>query len=378
MLRSVVLSLLLLTGCAAAPAPTPFEVPRWSPHDPGELPPALASLYVLDAAGWDGGLLVAGEYAAPALFTSPDGHAWTARAPEGFSLFLRGRSVAAHASAAYVLGGSRDEVVVWRTEDGERWERSPLPDSARDDPFMTIAAGPRGVVVIGYDHPAMGLGATDDPDGFQGFRVWHAEDGRSFGQAVTIADDEPAGVLPRLTATQDGFLLHDSDLGLSDGTPLFRSADGTTWTYIGDGLPQGYRDATGRIGSLTFVLGRDADGLHARYRRDDEPGWSAGSIDLGRLPDAGVTDRDHQWAVDAHPWGRGALAIGRTDDGAAGLVWTSPDGITWTRMPVRDHGFDRLAEVPAVASTRDRTFLFGVVDSPPNQELRLWSAPLRG
>ncbi|MFI9009602.1 hypothetical protein ACIGNX_20470 [Actinosynnema sp. NPDC053489] len=45
---------------------------------------------------------------------------------------------------------------------------------------------------------------------------------------------------------------------------------------------------------------------------------------------------------------------------------------------MRDSGFDRLAELTAVASTRDRAFLFGAVGFPPAQQVHVWSAPLNG
>ncbi|QQQ75123.1 hypothetical protein IOD16_29040 [Saccharothrix sp. 6-C] len=381
--RVVVGALLaVLVGCGAAPEPPPsFAPPRWSEQDRSELPAELASLYVRAAIGWDGGLLVAGDYPEPALFSSPDGRKWTEQAPEGFGDHLRGQPFAAYGSTAYVLGGAAGEVAVWRTEDGTTWQRTPLPYGDLDDPFMAIAAGPHGVLVVGSDgfDYAAGLEAEHTPEDFFGFEFWHSADGEEFRYAgdLTLARTV-IGITPRVVATDDGFLLHDSgaygvDVFRED-TPLYRSTDGESWQYVGDGLPIGTRLAVGRAGSLTFVLGQSPSGLYARYRRDGDSGWSDGAIDLGRLPDDAVVPATGQWPTAVHPWGTGFIAIGRTERGEAGLVWSSPDGITWTRSPVRGSGFDRLAELVAVASSRGETLLFGLEGFPPDVRVHLWRA----
>ncbi|NUT46826.1 MAG: hypothetical protein HOV94_05820 [Saccharothrix sp.] len=378
--------LTVLAACGAAPEPPPsFAPPQWSELDRSGLPPKLASLYVRDAIGWDGGLLVAGDFPEPALFSSADGREWTEQAPEGFADYLRGRPFAAYGSTAYVLGGAPGRVAVWRTEDGRTWQRSPLPHGDRDDPFMAIAAGPHGVLVVGsdgFDYDA-GMEAEHTPEDFYGFEFWHSADGEEFRYAGDLSLAREVGDLsPRVVATEDGFLLHDSGAYASgvfrEDTPLYRSTDGEVWDYVGEGLPIGSRLAAGRAGGLTFVLGQSPDGLYARYRRDGDSGWSDGSVDLGRLPDGGVVPGDRQRVTAVHPWGRGFVAVGGTDLGEAGLVWWSPDGVTWIRMSVRDNGFDRVNEVVAVASSRGRAVLFGVAGFPPDSALHLWGAEVSG
>jgi hypothetical protein len=378
-----IVSLVLLVSCTtttAPPASSP-ELPRWSARDSAELPAKLASRYVRAAIGWNGGLLVGAEYPEPALFASPDGSQWTEQAPEGFDKYLRGQPFAAYGPTAFVLGSGLGEVVVWRTEDGTTWERAALPDSDREDPFMAIAAGPHGVLVVGsdwFDYNA-GLEAEHTPDDFFGFEFWHSADGRSFRYAGTLSlARDVGGVFPRVVATEDGFLLHNFDSGtvFDDDTPVFRSTDGAAWESTGDGLPTGSRLAAGRAGDLIFVLGQDVNGrLFARHRRDGDSTWSSGVIDLGRMPDAGVVPRDQQRPILVHPWGSGFMAVGGTTGATnVGVVWTSPDGVTWTRMPVRDNGFDQVVKLMAVASSRGVTYLFGVTDHPPAQRVRLWQA----
>ncbi|MFD1149960.1 hypothetical protein [Saccharothrix hoggarensis] len=389
---ALLLLVVFLAACTPAPkaVPVSFDPPRWSAHDRSELPARLATAYVAAAVGWVGGLLVAADFPEPVLFASPDGDRWTEQAPAGFERYLRGQPMATHGSTAYVLGGGPGEIAVWRTGDGTTWDRTVLPDrdpdpvrdpdgdtapdSEGEQPFAAIAAGPHGVLVVVPD--GFELEFERAPGDFSGFDVWHSADGRSFRHTGSVPLDRESAILqPAVTATADGFLLHDTDDPFRDDTPLFRSADGVDWEPVGDGLPLGSRLTAGRIGDLTFVLGRETDdALYARYRRDGDDTWHAGHTDLGRLPDAGVVARDQQWITSVRQWGGGFLAVGRTEHGAGGLVWTSPDGIRWTRMPVRDNGFEGIYEMRAVASSRGRTYLFGTAGFPPDQQLFVWRA----
>lgn len=378
----------LLIACTPGPGPQPsFTPPRWTTQAHPDVPAKLVSLGVEAAIGWDGGLLVAGELPEPALFLSTDGRQWVERSlPHGVSDHLRGQPFAAHGPTAYALGSVQGRMQVWRTEDGTTWERTPLPfsDGDQSTAFATaIAAGPRGVLVARADQYDHGVepGAAHSPRDSYGFEFWHSADGRVFRHAGTLPLAREAGFLmPAVVATHDGFLLHDSDAyaegAYRDDTPMYRSEDGEDWEHIGEGLPIGSRLAAGRTGDLTFVLG-DArgSGLDARYRRDGERSWRSGSIDLGILPDAGVRPRGQQRVTLAHPWNGGFLAAGTTTEGErCGLVWTSPDGITWTRVPVRDNGFDQDVELAAVASSRGTTVLVGMVGIWPDHEVRIWRA----
>ncbi|MGR6919264.1 hypothetical protein ACU635_33885 [[Actinomadura] parvosata] len=62
-------------------------------------------------------------------------------------------------------------------------------------------------------------------------------------------------------------------------------------------------------------------------------------------------------------WGTGFIALGNTLGGdgreTAGLVWYSADGSAWTRMPVRDNGFDTAAQLMDVAVSRGKAVLVG-------------------
>jgi hypothetical protein len=246
---------------------------------------------------------------------------------------------------------------------------------------MAITAGPHGVLVVGtngFDYDA-GMDAKHTPEDFYGFEFWYSPNGREFSYAGGLSTPrEVDSITPRVVATRDGFLLHDdaryygADTYRND-TPMYQSEDGENWEYIGKGLPIGYRFAAGRTGDMTFMLGAaEGTGLYARYRRDNDREWHEGSIDLGKLPDAGVQPRSQQQPMLIHPWQGGYLAIGRTLSDPLGVVWTSPDGVNWTRMPVRDNGFDKVANLVAIASSRTTTVLFGISGTAPNQQIRLW------
>lgn len=100
-------------------------------------------------------------------------------------------------------------------------------------------------------------------------------------------------------------------------------------------------------------------------------------MDPGRLPDAGVVPASERRINVVRNWGTGFIAIGNTFGGEgrekAGLVWYSADGAAWTRMPVRDNGFDGTLLLMDVAVSKDKAVLVGY-PSDYSQKLLLWYA----
>jgi hypothetical protein len=102
--------------------------------------------------------------------------------------------------------------------------------------------------------------------------------------------------------------------------------------------------------------------------------WRVGTIDVGRLPDAGVVPRTKLTVRSVLPWRDGFLAVGTASQGGAGIVWTSPDGSTWTRMPVRANGFDQVGYLFAAVSTGRGAFVLGLDRDLTGQNLTAWPA----
>jgi hypothetical protein len=360
---AAVLVVLALVASCGGPE---FAPPTWSAPEQTEVPVAIATLSV-GAAGWDGGMLVTSSDPVPQPLTSTDAHTWHQALLEGLSGLAAG-PVAGYGAAGYVLGGTAEGPAVWRTEDGSTWTRALLPSAMADDVYLSIAAGPRGVVVAGYDRN------SPADTGFDGFRVWFSPDGKVFDHITTIPVPEVAeSVEPRVTATHDGFLLEGRGAELA----LFSSTDGTVWHDITAGLPNTMLDAVGRSGGTTVAVSTwfDQDdtgpGLTAWYRHDGDSTWTTGSIDLGKLPDLAVAPRTRQRVLDVQAWGdTGFIAVGGTEQKPrSGAAWTSPDGREWTRMSVRDNGFDQVPMV--VAALADGT-LIGMDTSVGGPKLTSW------
>ncbi|HKR49344.1 MAG TPA: hypothetical protein VJT72_07135 [Pseudonocardiaceae bacterium] len=247
---------------------------------------------------------------------------------------------------------------MWRTEDGERGETIPLQlgDLKVRSPLdlsVTIAAGPRGVIVVGSD--------TFTPPHYHGVYVWYSPDGRSFGGLARVpgrVDEEPSSAV--VQATPNCFLL-------GNGTMLLSSEDGVHWQDITTGMPRtrGIVHVSGNSSTVVvFTSHWPSDPPEeplAWYRHDGT--WRPAPMDPGRLPDAGVVPVDQRRVNAVRNWGTGFIAIGNTqgDEGTeiAGMVWYSADGSSWTRMPVRDNGFDTALRLLDIAISRQKAVLVG-------------------
>ncbi|MEU4516282.1 hypothetical protein AB0G05_42900 [Nonomuraea wenchangensis] len=393
MLIRLALILVLTASCTTTPAPAltsvpsapstlsgqpkPFEAPRWV-----KLPPTgvIATGVLQTVAGWDGGLLLVTDTANEfGVFTSKDGHAWRAAAPKGMIGLAAGlgRMVAGYGAAGYLLGWTSRGPTVWRTEDGGRWETIPLKLSnlkleSRVDLKLTITAGPRGVMVVGSDNYV--------PPRYHGVYVWHSPDGRSFNpmtQVPSRIDKVPPIAVAE--ATPNGFLMAMSD---SNGQMLLSSENGVRWQDITAGLAQirGIAHVSGNVSTVVVFTYDPLPGASpgeplAWYRRDGT--WHAATMDPGRLPDAGVVPADERRVNKVGNWGTGFIALGNTLGGdgreTAGLVWYSADGSAWTRMPVRDNGFDTAAQLMDIAVSRGKAVLVGYPASNSKKPL-IWKA----
>lgn len=361
----LVVALVLTAGCA-----TGFEASRWTPVDARSPIPPWSN-----ATAWDGGLLLAGGSPAVVL-TSTDAVEWRSVTPaDAVSV----AAVAGHGATAYLLGWTARELVVWRSQDGTTWETIPLavnetspPDGLWDQRGFRIAAGSRGVLV------------TADRQG-AGPLVWHSGDGSGFEPVPPLPGTEDLVGRTFAVATTHGFLLHLGSVYSSSGDPssapvsLFSSSDGRHWEDIGIGLPEGsFIEAVGDNGSTTVVFTdpRPISASHverepaAWYRKDG--GWREAAVDPGRMPDLAVAPADRRNIAEVRPWRTGFLATGQVIGGAgivgAGIVWTSADGSSWTRVPVRENGFDKVKSMHSVAVGRETTLLVGYRD----EEASLW------
>ena len=145
-----------------------------------------------------------------------------------------------------IVGGDDRGAVVWWSDDGLEWKRTPSTDATDHGVGVSIAGGPDGYVMAGYQR-------SPTPRG----RIWRSADGREWLPAdTTLPRDADTSVV---AALPDGTFVAYGYSPRHDGCWMGSSADGgATWDlrWRGEWEPV-YTE--GCIGSLA----QDADGLLA-------------------------------------------------------------------------------------------------------------------
>ena len=245
-------------------------------------------------------------------WTSIDGTSWT-RTPEDATAFgdgttqTSGMADVADTSHGLVAVGSMkhwtfddggvEELVTihpaaWISDDGITWERSWEGTGSAIDPndlneihvtMDSVVEGPDGLLV--------GVGATLDENGVGIATAWTSRDGRQWER---IEPDNtvftPGTVMLDVALGEHGYVAVGTDNGTN--AAIWQSPDGVTWARI-DTASQSFDG----IRSLDSVAALDA-----------------GYVTVG--PDA---------------------IFGATGDWVT--VWTSPDGVTWDRIPSIAEGY---------------------------------------
>ncbi|GLW07528.1 hypothetical protein Misp01_26580 [Microtetraspora sp. NBRC 13810] len=311
------------------------------------------------------------------VWTSTDGHAWSAVPASGLTAFRREDRVhdIARTGTGFVAVGSTtlgDGTVgpmAWVSPDGTSWTRLEsrnigTPDKLRG--INTVIARQDAVVAL-----------ADPPAGTSSSVVLRSPDG---GRNWLRTGAELAGVMPRpgaLAVVPDGFVLVPARQRTDEGeVRVFCSPEGAEWSRCGSikGLP---RDSTGVTGLASSAAGLAAVAetgwdRYAVYTSGDGRSWTKGT-DLGAVPgtvralavsdsgtlvvggDRRATDVDNQLVLMTAPRGRAATPVRLGDiegltrvarettritaaDGryvavgaAAGDagIWTSGDGQSW-------------------------------------------------
>lgn len=377
--------LLITTAClvacsAEAPSPqSPFTEPRWTRLATAGIP-AKALSDLQGSAGWDRGFILAGRHYVPAepnnrglvnrdvpdLYVSGDsGRSWKPVLLNGLLKFGHKSPTAGYGKSAYALGATGNGAALWTTRDGTAWNAIPLPGTEPEEALSAVAAGPHGVVVVGFDRPMPSLdndriGNSD----FGSLRIWHSADGMSFGppQKFTITDLD-GQYLPEVAATAEGFFIYGA-VRRADNSMLLTSSDGVTWQNASG-------DFTGRPEALVQNAGTTVMFTYGKRYADREPTvwrrgkgttpWSPSTdISVGRLPDTSVGPPTEQSVRDVAAWQGGFLASGSSS--GSGAVWLSADGARWSRVPVQANGFDATEDL-TVLTNRSAVLVVGNTSS---------------
>jgi hypothetical protein len=341
----------------ATTPPDPSSSLTWSrlPHDEAQFGDGfgqwMASVTVggpgLVAVGQAGSATCCGR---AAVWTSPNGITWS-RVPHEESVFGGAIMYGVTAGGPGVVAvGTSDRATVWTSPDGFTWSRVPHDDAAfgaagEEDPFIAmtdvIAGGP-GLVAVGIDGhwhgPNPKAAVWTSVDGITWSRVPH--DDAVFGRT----EDGHYTEMESVTVGGPGLVAVGGDRsgvdGQDGGAAVWTSPDGFTWSRVphdevfsGGGM----RSVTVGGPGLVAVGGEwsAVDGLEggaAVWTSVDGITWSRVAHDESVFGGATMN------SVTAG--GPGLVAVGIDGhensigvDLVDAVVWTSPDGITWSRVP---------------------------------------------
>lgn len=215
-------------------------------------------------------------------------------------------------------------VAVWRSVDGQTWERIDAHGSIGRGSVVALAAGPLGVLAVGVDRH--GVAST-----------WRSTDGLAWEAATLTGDGFDRAEINDVAATPDGWVM----VGSNGGRDLPPSAmltpngsAGAAWTSS-DGVawqPAAVEGTGEQVELLSVFVG--SGGLTAIGDLDggkDATMWS--SVDGTAWTQlAGVQDGGYP-IFPAASDGRVIIAwSGRSDDSGGVDWWASSDGVTWAPL----------------------------------------------
>ncbi len=290
------------------------------------------------AAGGPGLVAVGVDDRRGAVWTSPDGRTWT-RVPDDDGVFDSERGPTIHGVAAggpgvVAVGEDANTAVVWTSPDGTTWSRVPDADGFPDDTAQihdVITGGP-GLIAVGYSVDTEGSAGT----------VWTSSDGVAWTRTA-FPIDGGQGAMQAVTAGGPGFVAVGSVRGDDVDAAVWTSPDGVDWTPVPHseevfgGPDDQTMEAVAAGGPGLVAVGQDYNGEGvgaAVWTSADGLTWSKVPSTLDTF---GGSRARGMWGVTSD--GSGLVAVGAVGSGSA--IWTSPDGTVWTQVPQNDGSFDK-------------------------------------
>ncbi|MGH2406987.1 MAG: WD40/YVTN/BNR-like repeat-containing protein [Candidatus Limnocylindrales bacterium] len=214
------------------------------------------------------------------------------------------------------------QAAIWTSNDGFSWRLAsdfPVADGTLAD---AIASSPRGLLAGGAD----GRKAA----------AWRSTDGVAWAQVDGgTAFSDPAAPLQisAVTAWGTGWVAAGY-LGTYAGplrAAFWTSPDGIAWQRVGDAgeFTDGRVNALTKLGTRLVAVG----GTGTYNARTGGTAWTSddGGASWSRSPSSPDLQAGVLWGV--APGGPGLVAVGSDPDDRKAMVWTSTDGVAWTRVP---------------------------------------------
>jgi class 3 adenylate cyclase len=317
-----------------------------------------------------------------AVWTSGNGSTWTRQAPDALTEpGGQGMLGVAAGGPGFVGVGFRGnggtlDAAVWTSKDGREWtavEGDPGLEGPRNEVMNRVAQTEVGLVAVGYQ----GLGGDRDA------AAWVSDDGFAWHQAEVPEQQRDQGTQEmRGIAARGNNLVAVGEDGLSgnyDAAAWF-SKDGTRWqrrpqppdVFGGPGeqiMTSLVASGSGFVAVGWSTVTSDLDAQV--WTSEDGMEWSRLSYDEAIF---GGAEDQLLWGV---AFSEGTfIAVGRDDDGGGSdaAVWTSEDGLDWSRTPSNESVFggDRGQEMKFVAAAGSRLVGAGW----DKQDAAIWWADL--
>lgn len=292
--------------------------------------------------------------------TTPIGPAWTvvSSVDEGFAEGYVTNVTSTHegliAVGAVGPGCSDDAAgcgaAIWRSSNGSDWQQvflelgvSADPESGESAPspgnetrswLWDITHGPNGYLAVGEylhytlpDEPAL-FASTDGV-------TWTSID----SEGIHLGGARPRG----LAATSNGYLLAGQSCVDLCSAVIWSSPDGATWEKVLDHPVEGsHIESLEEINGRYFAMGGELhSGIALIWVSDNGADWQLVSSDRSVFATPGDDDAQTpaRWVVrHGSANGPGVVAVGVVNEEGGGsstvtasAVWTSTDGVTWTR-----------------------------------------------
>jgi hypothetical protein len=285
----------------------------------------------LVAVGSDGG----GGDVDAAVWTSVDGLTWTRVPHDGavlggpgdqsmWGIVAGGPGLVAVGSDG---GGGDVDAAVWTSVDGLTWTRVPHDEAVLGGP------GDQSMVGVATSGPGLVAYGSDDVSAV----VWTSADGLTWNRVQGVF----GGGIMEVAAGGPGLVA----VGAAGGAAVWISPDGLTWTRV-ERVETVFDDPPSELmaGVLAGGPGLVAVGYDGVGGDVDAAVWtSVDGLTWTRVPhNEAVFGNGTMYGVVAG--GPGLVAFGSVgSDGGGGdvdaAVWTSVDGLTWTRVPDDEGAF---------------------------------------
>ncbi len=371
---------------------------------------AIIVLSVIGVSACGGGGPGAGSGADPAADPTADpiaglGQTWTVLDAQAAGL---GDANAVHLAAVvdgppgYVaVGGvSRPDgggtvAAVWTSPDGRSWQRVAHDDevfgTAEQPPSAAGTAGFTAMTDVTVAHGQLvAVGVSENPAGHLQPAAWISDDGHHWTRSAELGGPQPGDLQLLAVSGHDQGLVAVGSWrpGLADesSVAVAASSDGRSWRLVPiEETIEGFRASPWQQMSAVVAGGPGLVAVGCADR--PEPGVSVqDAAGEGWVAAVWTSTDEATWRRVPHdeavfggpgaPWmrgvavgGPGLVAVGSVSAGfdepgprTIPAVWTSPDGLAWTRIPAPELSADGEVELLDVAQTRAGLIAVGSVD----------------